>query len=124
MASLAERIAARKANTGPTKEVSNGVSKEETVASSPTEVADGPKVAAGGITLFDDIPVPTGRTRASSPYPWSTMKKGQSFFVPGGAIRTFYTQCSKKAKVLEGKKFTAKTYTMAEVKGVMVWRTA
>jgi len=83
--------------------------------------------------LSDNVPMPSdtrrGGTRASK-YPWSTMSEGQSFFVAGGKINTFYTLCTSTSKRMSRLtpatpiRFVARQVVEQGVTGVRVWRKA
>ncbi len=68
------------------------------------------------INIDKDIPVPDKQAK----YPFSTMKVGDSFFVPNKRSRQFGTFYKKYAP----KKFTMQTRTEKDVKGTRVWRIA
>ena len=76
------------------------------------------------IAIEDGISIPeTKRSGGKAKYPWSDLGKGQSFFVPGAKVETFYTLCSSASKKLEGRKFIARKWDgEGGVKGVRVWR--
>lgn len=74
------------------------------------------------LTLRKGLPAPP---RASfgprvSKYPWNDMQPGDSFFIPGGKITTFYTLTSD-ARKKHGKNFRAYKLVEDGVEGVGVW---
>ena len=107
MTPLAEREAAR-----------NGVAIPKPSISGPAPVAPVAKRATPGeIAIDDGIPVPEDRRSAgrTERYPFSKLKVGQSFFVPG--IKTIGLTAVKKR--------TGFAFVLRQVEGgVRVWRTA
>lgn len=81
---------------------------------------------ATGFIIEDAIAIPTERAGGGgkAKYPWADLNKGQSFFVPAGKLKAFYTMCSTQTKKYEGKrKFIARAWDGPNsVKGVRVWR--
>lgn len=79
------------------------------------------------IKLDDEIPFPGGQRERADKYPWESMNPGQSFFVPGGKMSTFYSNCRKMGQKYEGREFRARDWEQeqeggAPIKGVRVWR--
>jgi hypothetical protein len=78
----------------------------------------------GGITIEDNVPMPESvRTGGKAKYPWAELKEGQSFFIAGAKVETFYTLCSTASKKHKCKFIARKWDGEGGVKGVRVWRT-
>lgn len=78
--------------------------------------------AAQPIVINDDIPLPAQRLRGRpSPYPFSTMAVGQSFFTVAASSTAIYKSASYYGKC-KGRKFTVRSVTENGVDGVRVWR--
>jgi hypothetical protein len=60
------------------------------------------------------------RTGGKSKYPWNELDVGDSFFVPGAKVSTFYTLTTGQNKKDPGKRFIARK----DGEGVRVWRVA
>lgn len=73
------------------------------------------------ITVEAGIPVPA-TTQRKAKYPWGSMSKGDSFFIPGAKVETFYTLCSTASKTHKCKFIARKWDGEGGVKGVRVWR--
>lgn len=78
-----------------------------------------PVLKIGGcFDLYAGVPIPkkTGRIRTEEPmnYPWSEMKVGMSFFIPGA--RRFH------CRLMNGTRCTSRYVQIDDVWGMMVWR--
>ena len=100
---------------------------EETM-SNPDIILDNPVTPmSSGVRVAAGIPLPPSRGGASGVrYPWETLAIGESFFVAGAKIATFYTATSSASKK-HGRKFTARKVADgspwgATGAGVAVWR--
>jgi hypothetical protein len=72
--------------------------------------------------VFDNIPIPTGRSARESKYNWD-INVGQSVFYPGLKLPTVTTAVSNRNKKGD-KKFIARKWTgKSGTLGVMIWRT-
>jgi hypothetical protein len=66
-----------------------------------------------------NVAVPASvRTGGKSKYPWNEMDVGDSFFVPGAKVETFYTLTATQNKKDAGRRFIARKVD----DGVRVWR--
>lgn len=85
-------------------------------------------VATSEFKTFKNIPVPEGRGSRESKYPWDSLGKGESFFVPDAKPETFNTATStrnKREKANNGdkaKRFISRKFVHEGTTGVMVWR--
>ena len=100
---------------------------EETMSNSDT-VLDTPATPMSPVVRFaKGIPLPPSRGGGSGVrYPWETLVIGESFFVGGAKVETFYTAASTASKK-HGRKFTARKVADgspwgATGAGVAVWR--
>ncbi|MCW2286877.1 hypothetical protein M2323_004690 [Rhodoblastus acidophilus] len=74
------------------------------------------------IKVEKGIAIPESRGGGGkSKYPWASLGVGDSFFVGGGKIETFYTLCSSASKK-HGGKYIVKKWTEKGVEGVRVWK--
>lgn len=82
------------------------------------------QVSEAVIAIDDDVAIPaTVRSGGKAKYPWTELQPGNSFFIPGAKVETFYTLCSTASKK-HGCKFIARKWDgEGGVKGVRVWRT-
>lgn len=72
-----------------------------------------------------DVPVPDSRYREYRRYPWRSMKKGDSFFVPAGDRGAGGTQSGILQTARVGRhpfKITTRCVRESGVDGVRVWR--
>lgn len=82
-----------------------------------------PLAQTDDVEVFDNIPIPTGRTARESKYNWD-INVGQSVFYPGLKLATVTTAVSNRNKKGD-KKFIARKWTgKSGTLGVMIWRTA
>mgnify|MGYP005872447597 CR=1 FL=1 len=80
------------------------------------------------IKLDDDVPMPTRGRKFK--YPWTKMKIGQSFFVPGANMNGSTEErpgprmgnMAYQASKLYGRKFSCESRVEEGVAGVRVWR--
>lgn len=87
-----------------------------------TKVQSAEKEAGfAAITVQSGIPLPTTASR-SGKYPWDKMATGDSFFVPGAKVETFYTLTSTASKKYKCR-FIARKWHEGTTEGVRVWRT-
>ena len=66
------------------------------------------------------IEKPAAQKRAGIKYPWTTMAVGDSFFVPGGKLRSIKSLVHGRNRKSDGGKFSA----FPVDGGVRVWRDA
>ena len=77
---------------------------------------------AAPFKLEKDVPMPSRASGGGKPkYPWSSMEEGDSFFVAGAKIETFYTLTSTARKKYNAN-FVARKWQEDGVNGVRVWR--
>lgn len=67
-------------------------------------------------------PATSGRRPGSSKYPFAKMRKGDSFFVPGGTPSRMSGALSAFKKANPELKFTCRSVTENEQAGVRIWR--
>lgn len=92
-----------------------------------TEEATAAQQLAQGDTepykVLTGVPVPEGRAKAKSKYPFDTLEPGQSFFVPGETSKKLYALCAQRnSRAKDGKRFVCRAYTHEDAEGYMVWR--
>lgn len=71
------------------------------------------------ITVEKGIPVPA--KAAQTIYPFAQMQVGDSFFVSGMKSATFGGYCNRATRRL-GHRYTVRTVTEHDVRGIRVWR--
>jgi hypothetical protein len=77
--------------------------------------------ATSGFVIEDNVAMPSSSERKAK-YPWKELTKGQSFFIPGAKVETFYTLCSSASKKHGGKFIARKWDGPNGVAGVRVWK--
>ena len=66
------------------------------------------------------IEKPAAQKRDRTKYPWTTMEVGDSFFVPGGKLKSIKSLVYGRSRKSDGRKFSA----LSVDGGVRVWRDA
>lgn len=67
------------------------------------------------------VPLPDSYRESRAKYPWGSLNLGDSFFIPGGKVETFYSltaSASRKHKC----KYIARKWEENGTAGVRVWR--
>jgi len=72
------------------------------------------------IVIEKNVVIPQARTKRN--YPYREMEIGDSFFVEDDRLSGVCNTNNRMQRIL-GWKFTARTETIGDVKGVRVWRT-
>lgn len=77
-----------------------------------------------GVVIKSDRAMPATTKGKASAYPWLSLEVGQSFFVAGAKVESFWSMCAEKNKANPDKRFKACRFTEDGVNGVGVWRVA
>lgn len=72
------------------------------------------------IEIEDDIPLPKGLKIAYEEYPFTRMKKGDSFFIEGPSLKAVQNACRRAAR--ENGKTGCRFVARLENNGVRCWR--
>ena len=104
-------------NSSLTDQITAALDEGATVEQAVVSAAVAPRVVVSSTRAM-----PASTKGKASAYPWLALEVGQSFFVAGGKVESFWSMCAERNKANPDRKFKACRFTEDGVAGVGVWR--